>query len=276
MNANLRLLACQIEIPPVANKEEKTRHLNVVAEKIRAHLSETASGVDLIVLPELSSIDYSRAAFDSLPELAEDLDGESFSVYGQVAKEFDAFISYGLPRVENGQYYISQVVIAPNGEYLGHYDKLHIAHFGASMEKDYFRVGEQLLVFEVAGIKVAPVICYDLRFPELFRELCITRGVELIIHPVAFYRDASFPSWHHFAITRAMENQVYFLSLNRAGENYGSSIFCPPWIDHDIKSELLLKSEIFKIFEVDSDVLKQAQEIFPFRADVLENYANLD
>ena len=73
-----------------------------------------------------------------------------------------------------------------------------------------------------------------------------------------------------------MENQVYFLSLNRAGADYGSSIFCPPWINHDIKSVTLPKSETFKIFEVDPDILKQAQEIFPFRADTLENYDNFD
>ncbi len=274
MNANLRLLACQIEIPRMLNKKQKTNHLSAIAEKITTFLSKSSTGVDLIVLPELSSIDYSRAAFSNLSELAEELNGESFSIYSRVAKEFSTFISYGLPRVENGQYYISQIVIAPNGEYLGHYDKLHIAHFGASMEKDYFHVGEQLLVFEIAGIKVAPVICYDLRFPELFRELCVARGVDLIIHPVAFYRDASFPSWHHFAITRAMENQVYFLSLNRAGENYGSSIFCPPWIDHDIKSVVLPKSETFKIFEINSGILKQAQEIFPFRTDARKHYGN--
>ena len=61
MNANLRLLACQIEIPHVANKEEKTRHLNVVAEKIKTHLSETETGVDLI---SIGALTHSAPVFD--------------------------------------------------------------------------------------------------------------------------------------------------------------------------------------------------------------------
>ncbi len=276
MDANLRLLACQLQIPRVLSKEQKTDHLNIVAKKITDYLAKSDANVDLIVLPELSTIDYSRASFEQLGQLSEPLDGESFTIFSHLAKTHGAFIAYGMPRVENGNYFISQVIVDDEGNYVGHYDKLHMAQFGASMEKEYFQRGKQLLTFDIKGIKVAPVICYDLRFPELYRELCHTRGVELIIHSVAFYNDESYPSWHHFAITRAMENQVYFLSLNRAGKEYGSSIFCPPWIDHDIKSMTLPKSETFKIFEVDPDILKQAQEIFPFRADALENYANFD
>ena len=272
MNANLRLLACQLQIPRVLNRDQRTNHLNTIAGKITACLSESTAGVDLIVLPELSSIDYSRAAFDRLDELSEPLDGESFTVFSRLAKAHSTFIAYGMPRVEKGNYFISQVIVDRDGNYVGHYDKLHIAHFGASMEKDYFQTGNRLLTFNVKGIKIAPVICYDLRFPELYRELCCERGVSLLVHAVAFYNDESYPSWHHFVVTRAMENQVYFLSLNRAGENYGSSIFCPPWIDHNIKSVILPKSETFKVFDVDPGMLHKAQEIFPFRADMLENY----
>jgi len=276
MYRTLRLLACQIEIPRVVSKEQKTAHLNALAKKIADYLSESETGADLIVLPELSTIDYSRASFEQLDQLSEPLDGESFIVFSHLAKTHGAFIAYGMPRVENGNYFISQIIVDDKGNYVGHYDKLHMAQFGASMEKEYFQRGKQLLTFDVKGIKVAPVICYDLRFPELYRELCHTRGVELIIHSVAFYNDESYPSWHHFVITRAMENQVYFLSLNRAGKNYGSSIYCPPWIDHNIKATVLPKPETFAIFEVDGNILKQAREVFPFQVDMLESYTNLD
>ena len=73
-----------------------------------------------------------------------------------------------------------------------------------------------------------------------------------------------------------MQNQVYFLSLNRAGENYGSSIYCPPWIDHNIKATVLPKSETFAIFEVDANILKEGREIFPFQEDMLESYRKFD
>ncbi|WP_352722066.1 carbon-nitrogen hydrolase family protein [Mesorhizobium sp. M0306] len=75
------------------------------------------------------------------------------------------------------------------------------------------------------------MICYDLRIPELSRTLCLDYGVDLLLHSGAYFRDLTYYSWRHFAITRALENQVYVLSLNRAGQDFGGSIFCAPWID---------------------------------------------
>ncbi len=273
MNEKINVLACQIEIPSVVTSRERSTHLLTVAEKITSYLARGEEKVNLVVLPELSSISYSRAAFDSLDELAEPLDGESFSVYSRLAASHKLYISYGIPRVENGKHFISQVVVGPEGKYVGHYDKLHVAHFGASMEKDYFLPGEDLLVFEVKGMRVAPIICYDFRFPELLKTLCISNGVDLILHSVAFYDDPSYPSWHSFAITRALENQVYFLSLNRAGDHYGSSIFCPPWIDHETRPTVLSKNEEFIVFGVDPRMIQNSRQTYPLRQDARDDYS---
>jgi nitrilase len=272
---NMNILACQIEIPPVAAKEAKSQHLQDTAQKISTHLAASENTPDLVVLPELSGIDYSRAAFNHLDELSEPLGGESFSIYSRLAASHRLFISYGIPRVESDKYYISQVVVGPDGEYVGHYDKLHIAHFGASMEKDYFHAGEKLLLFDIKGIKVAPIICYDFRFPELIKTLCILNGADLVLHAVAFYNDSSYSSWHSFAVTRALENQVYFLSLNRAGEHYGSSIFCPPWVDHNIKPTILSKEEQLVFVEVDFKAIQTSRQTYPLRQDARDDYGSL-
>lgn len=275
MNEKINVLACQIQIPSVVTGREKSAHLLEVVEKITSQLARSEAKVDLVVLPELSSISYSRVAFNSLDDLAEPLDGESFSVYRHLAATHDLYISYGIPRVENGKYFISQVVVSPDGNYVGHYDKLHVAHFGASMEKDYFLPGEGLLVFEMKGMRVAPIICYDFRFPDLLKTLCISNRVDLILHSVAFYDDPSYPSWHSFAITRALENQVYFLSLNRAGENFGSSIFCPPWIDHDTRPTILSKKEQYIVVDVDPLILQDSRQTYPLRQDSRDDYTAL-
>ena len=191
----------------------RSLHVNRVTNLIDQAL--TKQSADLVVLPELSTIEYSRAAFDNLSDLAEPLEGHSFEAFAALARKHKTTLLYGLPRVQDGQYFISQVAVGPEGGLLGHYDKLHICHYGASMEKDYFAPGDHLFVFEVAGMKVAPIICYDIRFPELLRRLCLDEAVDLICHSGAYYRDESFPSWHSFVTTRALENQVYFLSLNR-------------------------------------------------------------
>ena len=159
----MRLLACQIEVPEVTTKAARTAHVAGLAVRVSRHLVRAPA--DLVVLPELATISYSRESFGRLDELAEPLNGESFQAFSALAKAHGTTVCFGMPRVEAGRYFISQVVAGPDGAYAGHYDKLHLAQYGASMEKEYFSRGDRLLVFEVAGLKAAPIICYDHRFP---------------------------------------------------------------------------------------------------------------
>ena len=210
----LTLLACQIEIPPTENARARDKHLAETAAKLRQQLSTQRT--DLVVLPELSSINYSRAAFDQLDETSEPLDGISFQTWRSVAIEFGVFVSYSFARRDTTGTYISIAVVTPDGTLAGYYDKLHLCEYGASMEKEYFSAGNHIFTFKVKGFTVSPIICYDIRVPEFSRALTLKHGVDLILHCGAYYRDESFETWHSFATTRAMENQIFFLSLNRA------------------------------------------------------------
>ena len=172
--AGLSILACQVDVSVTTTVAERDRHLDRVAEAIRIRLQRRRH--DLVVLPELSSIDYSKASFDNLHLLAEPLDGPSFHRFDPLAREFGATIVYGMPRRGVDGYYISQVAADGRGEPIGHFDKLHLAQFGASMEKDYFNRGDHLFVFEHRGVTIAPIICYDIRMPELTRTLAIDHG----------------------------------------------------------------------------------------------------
>jgi len=270
----MRLLACQIEIPAVCDRTARRHHLRALVARIDAAIDQRG-GVDLIALPELCTIDYSRAAFARLAELAEPLDGASGEVFAALAQRHAAHVCYGLPRAAADGYRIAQVLRGPDGALLGHYDKLHTAHFGASMEADYFRRGEQLFAFEVAGLRCAPLICYDFRFPALARRLCREAGAELLLHAVAFCRDGSFASWHPFAVTRALENQVYLLSLNRAGAQWGESLFCPPWAEGEPPGERFGHGEELRFFELDRDAIRRARQRYPLRDDELPDYAAL-
>jgi nitrilase len=271
---HLRLLACQILVPPLTQHAEKMAHIAQTIAKIDRIVSE--SPVDVIVLPELSTVDYSRDSFSRLPELAESVEGPTSEAFGKLARRHQAHVVFGMPRIEKGTYYISQVVLGDDGAIKGYYDKIHVAQFGASMEKEFFERGRHLLVFDVKGHRIAPIICYDIRIPELTRTLCVTNGAELILHCGAYARDESFYSWHHFAVTRAMENMVYLLGLNRAGSFYGSSIFCTPWVDASHSEIVLPQEETFRIFDVDKDVLKNARSTYPFLKDRLEDYGKLE
>jgi nitrilase len=228
----LTLLACQIDIPHMTTAAERDRHLAMVARKVATQLEDTP--VDIVVLPELSSIEYSRRAFDCLDALAEPLDGASFDCWRVVAMRHKVFVSYSFARRAQDGFRISIGVVNPQGMLVGYFDKLHLAQYGASMEKEYFKRGDDLFAFDVKGFRLAPFICYDIRFPELARALVLDHGVDVILHCGAYFRDPSFHTWHAFAITRAVENQVFLLSLNRAGPDFGGSLFCYPWMDETL------------------------------------------
>jgi omega-amidase len=268
----LRILACQIDIPAMTTAEERDAHLARVVERVDAMLR--AAPADLVVLPELSSIDYSRAAFDRLEVLAEPLDGPSFDCWSAVAKAHGCTAVYGFPRREGEATYVTMAVVGPDGRLVGHYDKIHLAQYGMSSEKDYFTRGEGTFFFEVGGFRIAPIICYDIRIPELSRVLTVEQGVDLILHCGAYYRDESFASWHAFVTTRAIENQIFFLSLNRAGPAFGSSCLAWPWMD-DSRPKLDFDpiAEEFRRVEIDRRELTEARANYSFLRDRRESYS---
>lgn len=273
-NPPLRLLACQIDIPAMTTAEERDTHLVLSATKVSVALREKPA--DLVVLPELSSIDYSRAAFGNLDALAEPLDGPSFACWRQVAQEFNCHIAYSFARVDDTGIYICLAVVNPTGALVGHYDKLHLAQYGASMEKEYFQRGDHMFTFKINGLTFAPIICYDIRIPELTRSLVLDHGTDVILHSGAYFRDRSFATWHDFTTTRALENQVFFLSLNRAGADYGNSRFCYPWMDENrLPVSFAEHDEQFLHLEIDPAEITAARETYSFLKDRLPDYGKL-
>jgi nitrilase len=231
--------------------------------------------VDLLLLPELATIDYSRPSFEKLPWLAEPLLGSSFERFSAMARRQNCAVSYGFPRTDGSNTFISQIVIDQSGDYLTHYDKIHLAQFGAAIEQEFFSPGDHLSVFTLGEFRLGLIICYDMRFPELSRLIVDRHDLDVILHPVAFTRDGTFESWPHFVIARAIENQVYFVSLNRAGEGWGGSIFCPPWVDANSKPAVMGEEEAWYIFSLDKQLLSSVRESYQFRGDRLESYSRL-
>lgn len=270
---HLTLLACQIAIPPMTTAAERDAHLATSVDKVRAQLAASPGKVDLVVLPELSSIEYARETFACLDTLAEPLDGASFQAWRVLAMEENVHVAYGFARQGEGGPFISMGVVGPDGQIVGHYDKLHLAQYGASMEKEYFNRGKHLFVFEVKGFRLSPIICYDIRIPELSRTLVVDHSVDAILHCGAYYRDESFHTWHPFAIARALENQIFLLSLNRAGETYGNSLFCPPWQDENTPpTQFSQTGEDFRLVVLSRATLDQARKDYTFLKDRLDDY----
>lgn len=271
----MKILAYQPLITQVKSAAQKRAHVRNIVQFLEASCQQEPD-IDLILLPELTTIEYSANSFANLSELTEPLLGETFTEMATLAKKVGCAVSYGFPQVKNGSYFISQAVVGPSGECVANYSKLHLAQFGASMEQEYFSRGSKLAVFEWEGVRFGIIICYDFRFSELIRVLVNTHQVDVILHPVAFTKDGSFASWHHFAICRALEYQVYFLSINRAGEMWGNSILCPPWIDDHVQPTILSEKEEAHLFIIDKNSIRAARETYPFRLDKLADYTALE
>ena len=270
--SQLTILAGQISIPATETVASRDKHVKLTADKASKHLS--AGSADILLLPELSSLDYANATFANLAEVAEEDDGSSYQTWSKIAKTHSCWVLYGYARRCTNGYSIATGVVNPTGELKGVYEKLHLAQFGASEEKDYFNTaGKQLVVFECNDFRLAPIICYDIRFAELTRTLALQHKVDCILHTGAYARDPSFDSWHAFVKTRAMENQIYMVSLNRAGEQFGRSVFMPPWVDEDKLPMLFAEhNEDFKSLTLEKKTINFAREEFHFLDDHLPSY----
>ncbi|MEM7468112.1 MAG: carbon-nitrogen hydrolase family protein [Pseudomonadota bacterium] len=269
----MKILACQISADGVITRRDMEAHQDRVAQVIRS-ACETQT-VDLIFLPELSAIEYSVRAFENLATLSSPTDGWACVAMAELASELSTPICFGMPRVENDKYHISQIVIGPDGKLVTDYDKLHIAQFGDAYEKQYFSPGNSVSVFGLNDFRFGLVICYDMRFGDYISTLVRNHQLDAMLHPVAFSTDGSFASWRSFVCTRALENQIYWLSLNRAGLGWGQSVFCPPWFEDESEVVQLGENESLRVIELDKAKLHSAVEKYPIKKDRRSDYVEL-
>ena len=270
---SLRLLGCQVAIPDAVCASDRDRHVASVCERIANHLAASRP-VDLIVLPELCTLTYLRKAFEALDDLAESLEGVSVTRFAELARAQSAMVVFGMARRTDTGFRISQVILNETGEVAACYDKLHLCQYGASCEKEFFECGEKMTVVNLKGWKLAPLVCYDIRIPEMSRALTLEHHADLLLHCGAYFRDESFATWHSFATTRAMENQVYLLSLNRAGKNYGSSLFCFPWMDETHPAAAFADhAEEFRFLELDTNLPDETRSMYTFLKDRHAKYS---
>ncbi|ROU01969.1 carbon-nitrogen hydrolase family protein [Marinobacter sp. R17] len=132
------------------------------------------------------------------------------------------------------------VVFNDQGEEVARYDKIHLFDAqvedaqGSYRESDTFEPGEAVVVVDTPVGKLGLAICYDLRFPELFRQLR-GKGAEWVTLPSAFTYQTGLAHWHPLVRARAIENQFWMVAAGQGGEHdskrrtYGHSMVVDPW-----------------------------------------------
>jgi predicted amidohydrolase len=196
-------------------------------------------GATLIVLPEKWTV---IGGSEDLRAGAQGLDGSAIAWARETARELKIDLVAGsiAERVEGREKLSNASVhVGPDGEIKAVYRKLHMFDVEIEGERycesDTDEAGEEVVVSELAdGAKLGMAICYDLRFPELFRVLALRRA-RVVALPAAFTLPTTRDHWETLVRARAIENQVFVVAANQVGEHPGGhrsggrSLIVDPW-----------------------------------------------
>jgi len=231
MADRLRVTCVQLNAGPV-KADNLVRAEQLVAEA-------AATGADLVVLPEKWNA-YGSA--ETMQAAAEPLDGgETVAAMADWARRHAISIVGGSiteARAGRDKSSNTSVVFDPSGEIVAVYRKIHLfdVEVGGLVyrESDAEEPGDETVVSEVEGWPVGLTVCYDLRYPELYRALAVA-GAEILTVPAAFTLSTGRDHWELLLRARAVENQCFVVAANQWGraeggkESYGRSLIVDPW-----------------------------------------------
>ena len=190
--------------PVWENKEENKR-------KILSLVSSNLNEVSLLIFPEMTLTGFTMKS----SVFGESLDGETFNFFSELSKNKNVHCLAGVIEKDNGNYFNSLIHINNKGELVSKYQKVHPFSYG-SEDKNYSK-GKKINVTQVEDFKIGLSICYDLRFPELYR-LYAKEKVDALIS-IANWPDTRIEHWRALLKARAIENQCYMIGVNRVGKD---------------------------------------------------------
>ncbi len=194
-----------IQYSPVWEDKEANK------EKITSLLTEKNSDVDLLIFPEMT-----LTGFTMRPETyAEEIEGESFAYFAALTEKFKCDVIAGIIEHSSEKYFNTLIHIEKSGKLKNHYHKIH--PFSFSDEDKHFSAGDKPVITWIGDWKIGLSICYDLRFPELYR-FYAKEKVHLIII-IANWPDTRIEHWRTLLKARAIENQCYVAGVNRVGKD---------------------------------------------------------
>lgn len=228
----------KVSLIQMNSQDDKSANLKTA----RAMVEEVAEREhpDLIVLPEYYAFLSADAA--AMRDSAETFpNGESYRLMSGLAATHKVTIHAGSVCERDGDdYYNATVVFGPDGRQLARYRKIHLfdvdAPGGVSYrESNMVARGREVVTYPVGDVTVGCAICYDIRFPELFRKLR-DAGADVIVLPAAFTLMTGKDHWELLARARACETQTWFLATGQTGTHasgrnacFGHSMVVNPW-----------------------------------------------
>ncbi|MFI1379875.1 carbon-nitrogen family hydrolase [Embleya sp. NPDC020886] len=226
-----------------------------------------ARGADLVVLPELWAAGY--FAFDAYADRAESLSGATVSAGRAWARALNSHVHLGsiVERDREGRLFNTAILLSPDGVIRHTYRKIHVFGY-ASREAELLTPGERLDVVDTEFGRFGATTCYDLRFPEMWRDL-VDLGAQSVVVPAA-WPAARREHWRLFTSCRAVEEQILLIACNAVGvqadgvELAGHSRVVGPWGDVLVEAGT---DEGVTFCDVDPAVVDEVRAEFPVLAD---------
>lgn len=230
------------------------------------------AGAKFIATPEMTNIVDRKPGrlFDGLPEEAM---LEEIALFGAAAKKHGVWLLIGSValKVEESRAANRSFLFTPDGAVTARYDKLHMFDVdlpgGESWkESKIYEAGKQAVLVETPLAKIGLSICYDLRFPNLYRSLA-QAGAEVLCVPAAFTKQTGEAHWKTLLTARAIENGAFIVAPAQGGahedgrETYGHSLIIGPW--GDILAEAQHDAPGVIIADIDPDLAHQARRRIP-------------
>ncbi len=224
------LACCQIK----GGYADKQKSVAAAEDALRRAAS---GGADMAVLPEMWDCPYENRFFF---EYGEPEGGPVFTKMSALARELGMYIVAGsIPETEDGRVYNTCFVFGRDGEFLAKHRKVHLFDIDVPgqicfKESDTFSPGEQITTFDTEYCKVGVGICYDIRFPEMFRKMTLD-GCLLAVLPGAFNMTTGPAHWEMSVRMRALDNQMYVAGCAPARDHdafyraFGNSCVADPW-----------------------------------------------
>jgi predicted amidohydrolase len=227
----MRVAVCQLNA-----RENRTANLAAARQLLD---KAAAAGADLAVLPEY--VDYLGPA-SGRPE-PESVDGEFAAFFAAAARELRMWVlagSFHEAGPDPQHTYNTSLVFDRDGRLAATYRKIHLYDVEIPGRVSYLESrnvapGAETVVVEVDGVRVGLSICYDLRFPELYRRLTVDGGAHVLVVPAAFMLHTGRDHWEVLLRARAIENQCYVVAAGQIGDHdpgrtcFGRSMVVDPW-----------------------------------------------
>jgi predicted amidohydrolase len=268
MNGSYKIALCQMMV--TAEKEQNMQRAGECVE------IAAGNGAQIICLPEIWICPYDVKLFGSN---AEPENGPAVSFMSDTARKHGVYLIGGsIPEQAGHDYeknevfhvYNTSFVFSPTGEMIAKHRKVHLFDIDIEngirfKESDFFSAGETLTLFDTKFGKIGLAICFDLRFPEMFRTMA-KKGAEIIFLPASFNMTTGPVHWELLIKSRALDNQLYLAACASARNkktsylSWGHSCVATPWGELSAAAD---EKESIIYATIDPEYIKKVRKEIP-------------